>query len=133
MISTVTNRGTVRFMIHEGALNVALFLTFLKRLARGARKIVLIVDNLKVHHRRRSRPGSLPTATGSSWSSCRPTRPSTIPDELLNSDVKRSLAKRPPPPPRGVEASLGAYMRQLQRLPEKIRAFFHAPTTAYAA
>jgi transposase len=50
MISAVTNRGTRRFMLYEGALNTALFLTFLQRLVRGARgKVFLIVDNLKVH------------------------------------------------------------------------------------
>jgi hypothetical protein len=51
VISTVTNRGTTRFMVDDGALKVALFVTFLKRLTRDAsRKIFLIVDNLKVHH-----------------------------------------------------------------------------------
>jgi len=50
MISTVTNRGSLRFMLYEGALNAALFLTFLQRLVRSARrKLFLIVDNLKVH------------------------------------------------------------------------------------
>src|SRR5919199_26097 len=51
LISTLTNRGTLRFMIYEGALNASVFLTFLKRLLRSAeRKVFLIVDHLKVHH-----------------------------------------------------------------------------------
>ena len=39
MISAVTNRGSLRFMLYEGALNATLFLTFLQRLAKvpGAR------------------------------------------------------------------------------------------------
>jgi transposase len=46
MISAVTNRGTLRFMLYEGALNAGLFLIFLQRLVRGARgKVFLIVDN----------------------------------------------------------------------------------------
>jgi hypothetical protein len=50
VISTLTNRGTLRFMIYDGALNAALFLTFLRRLVKDARrKIFLIVDNLRVH------------------------------------------------------------------------------------
>ena len=50
MISSVTNRGTLRLMLEEGALNAGLFLTFLPRLMRSARgKVFLIVDNLKVH------------------------------------------------------------------------------------
>src|SRR4051812_35634606 len=38
MISTVSNRGSLRFMLDEGALNAALFLSFLQRLVRGARR-----------------------------------------------------------------------------------------------
>jgi transposase len=50
MISAVTNRGTLRFMLYQGALNTALFLTFLQRLVRSARsKVFLIVASLKVH------------------------------------------------------------------------------------
>src|SRR5436190_13432560 len=50
LIAAVSNRGLVRFMLHEGALNADLFLDFLRRLVRDAgRKVVLIVDDLKVH------------------------------------------------------------------------------------
>jgi hypothetical protein len=37
MISAVTNRGTLRFMLDEGALNADRFITFLQRLVRSAR------------------------------------------------------------------------------------------------
>jgi hypothetical protein len=30
MVASLTNRGTLRFMIYEGALNAAIFLTFLR-------------------------------------------------------------------------------------------------------
>jgi transposase len=50
MISAVSNRGLLRFMLHEGALNADGFLAFLRRLIKDAgRRVVLIVDNLKVH------------------------------------------------------------------------------------
>src|SRR4051794_12700878 len=50
LIAAVSNRGLVRFMLYEGALNADLFLDFLRRLVGDAgRKVVLIVDNLKVH------------------------------------------------------------------------------------
>ena len=51
MISAVSNHGLLRFMLYPGALNAARFIAFLRRLVRDAgRKVVLIVDNLKVHH-----------------------------------------------------------------------------------
>jgi hypothetical protein len=51
MISAVSNRGLMRFMLYDGALNVDRFLAFLPRLAKDARqKVFLIVDKLRVHH-----------------------------------------------------------------------------------
>ena len=53
MISSLTNQGKLRFMIHEGALNGAMFLHFPRRPARGAqRKVILIADNPRVHRAR---------------------------------------------------------------------------------
>lgn len=54
MISGVSNRGLMRFMLYDGALNADLFLTFLRRLIKDARqKVFLIVDKLRVHHARK--------------------------------------------------------------------------------
>lgn len=51
MISSITNRGDLQFMLYQKGLKVPLFLTFIKRLiAHRKRKIFLIVDNLRVHH-----------------------------------------------------------------------------------
>jgi DDE superfamily endonuclease len=135
LISTLTNRGTLRFMIYEGALNAGLFLTFLKRLVRSAdRKVFLIVDHLKVHH------ATMITA----WVAAHQDQlelvflpayaPEHNPDELLNNDVKQALGRRTAAKDKSrLKSSLRRYMRRLQRQPEKIRAFFQAPTTAYAA
>jgi transposase len=135
MISTVTNRGMLRFMIYEGALNAALFLTFLQRLVRSARsKVFLIVDNLKVHkagkvqawvaeHRERIELFFLPAYA-----------PEHNPDEFLHNDLKQSLGRRVAAKDRaGLKSSLRRYLRRLQRQPERVRAFFQAPTTLYAA
>jgi hypothetical protein len=46
MISTITNRGKLRFMVFEGNFTAALFIVFLERLIRNAqKKIFLIVDH----------------------------------------------------------------------------------------
>jgi transposase len=51
MISAVSNRGLMRFMLYDGALNAGRFIAFLRRLIKdAAQKLFLIVDNLKVHH-----------------------------------------------------------------------------------
>jgi transposase len=135
MISAVTNRGTLRFMLYEGALSTALFLTFLQRLVRSTRgKVFPIVDNLKVHkagkvqawaaaHRERLELLFLPAYA-----------PEHNPDEFLHSDLKRNLGRRPAAKDQtGLKSSLHGYLRRLQRQPERVRAFFQAPTTRYAA
>ena len=50
MISTVNNRGVLRFMIYSGSFTPEVFLKFLDRLIKSTeRKVFLIVDNLSVH------------------------------------------------------------------------------------
>jgi len=89
MISTLTNLGTLRFMIFAGALTAVIFLSFLQRLVRDApRKVFLIVDNLRVHH------AKLVTAWVEAHSDqielfyLPPYAPEFNPDEFVNNDVK---------------------------------------------
>lgn len=50
LISSITNRGDLRFMMYRGALDINRFMTFLERLIKDiTKKIYLIVDNLRVH------------------------------------------------------------------------------------
>lgn len=51
VISSVTNQGTMRWKIFDGALNSDILIKFVKRLVKGIkRKVYLILDNLRVHH-----------------------------------------------------------------------------------
>lgn len=51
VISSITNKGQMRWKIFEGALNSDILIDFLKRLIKGAtKKVFLIMDNLRVHH-----------------------------------------------------------------------------------
>ena len=53
MISTVTNQGKVRFMVYSGSMNAKRLLRFFAQLVKdAARKVFLILDNLRVHHAR---------------------------------------------------------------------------------
>jgi transposase len=136
MISGLTNRGTLRFMVYGGALTAAIFLAFLRRLVKGAagRKLFVVVDNLRVHRAR----------AVTAWVRANPQRielfylpphaPEHNPDEFLNNDVKQAMARRRVPRDKAaLKAGLTSYMRGLQHRPAKLRAFFHAPTVRYAA
>src|ERR671932_1613185 len=56
LISAVTNRGELRWMVVDGAVNAPTFIRFLERLIREARrKVFLILDRLKAHRARLTR------------------------------------------------------------------------------
>ncbi len=47
-IAAMSNRGRMRFKIYKGALNVEIFIAFMRRLIKDAKqKVFLIVDNLR--------------------------------------------------------------------------------------
>ena len=135
MISSLTNQGKLRFMVYEGALNVAKFLTFLRRLIRNAgRKIFLILDNLRVHHAGLAQAFARANADRIELFFLPPYAPDQNPDEFLNNDLKQALGRRRTPRHKaGLKSGIASHMRHLQRRPERVRAFFQAPSVRYAA
>jgi transposase len=135
MISGMTNRGALRFMVYDGALTAATLLIFLCRLVMGAdRKLFVIVDNLRVHRARQVSAWVQANAERIELFYLPPYAPEHNPDEFLNNDVKRAMARRQVPRNKpSLKAGLTSYLRSLQRRPAKVRAFFQAPSVRYAA
>ena len=135
MISSLTNRGKLRFMVYDGALNAGIFLRFLKRLVRGAqRKISLVVDNLRPHRAKIVAAWVAANLDKIELVYLPPYAPEHNPDEFVNNDVKQAMARRQAPKDKAeLKKGLTSYMRGLQKRPAKIRAFFQAPTVRYAA
>ena len=51
VISTVTNKGQMRWKAVDGALNADILIDFLRRLVKDTgRKVYLVLDSLRVHH-----------------------------------------------------------------------------------
>ena len=134
MISSLTSRGTLRFMIHDGALNAGLFVRFLRRLVRDAdRKLFVIVD-LRVHRARMVTAWVARHSDRIELFYLPPHAPECNPDEYVNNDLKQA-------PDRGatartqeaMKAGLTRHMRRLQRQPDKVRSFFLAPDVRHAA
>ena len=135
MISATGNRGDVRFMIYKGALDVAKFLTFLKRLVKDAKKkVFLILDNLSVHKARRVTAWAGENARRIELFYLPPYSPELNPDEYLNNTVKAQVRNKPVAKDHDeLHASLSKVMRSNQRRPAVIRALFRHPAVAYAA
>ena len=135
MISVITNRGKLRFMVFEEKFTAPVFLRFLKRLIRQVkRRVFLIVDSHPVHkaaavtrwmkgHDSKIRMFFLPTYS-----------PELNPDELLNQDVKtNALGRRRPADKWEMMADLRGYLRSTQREPAIVKAYFYKDPVQYAA
>ena len=98
MISAVSNRGLMRFMLYEGALNADRFIAFLRRLIKDAgQKVFLIVDNLKVHHAAKVKTWAAAHAHEIELFYLPAYAPDHNPDEYLNNDLKQKLRQQPQP------------------------------------
>jgi transposase len=134
-ISTVTNRGEVRFMTYTRTMTAALFIVFLQRLLRSTTgKVFLIVDRLRAHmtpavqawvaaHRDRLEVFYLPRYA-----------PELNPDEYLNNDLKGQVHATGLPHDKGeVRSHIQEFMRRLLHLPERVMSYFQHPSVQYAA
>jgi transposase len=135
LITAVTNRGALRWMIVDGAVNGPTFIRFLARLIRDARgKVFLIVDRLKAHrawlvrdwleaHRSEIELHYLPSYS-----------PELNPDEGVNADLKQALPRQEPARSKEqLRRVADRHMRSLSRRPQRIRAIFRHPQFRYAA
>jgi len=135
MIAAVSNRGLVRFMLYEGALNADLFLEFLRRLTKDAgRKVVLIVDDLKVHKAGKVRAWVASHAHEIELVYLPSYAPDHNPSEYLNNDPKQALRRKPQPDGEGeLIGNTRSVLRSIQRSPDRVRAYFRPEPVRYAA
>lgn len=135
LISTVTNKGEMRWRIFSGALNAKILIDFLKRLTRKAdRKLFLILDNLRVHHSKvvqqwlAENSGRIEVFYLPSYS------PELNPDELLNADLKQRVTTAAPARTKQALARTAvSALRSIQKQPERVQHYFQHKDVSYAA
>jgi transposase len=135
MISAVSNRGLMRFMFYEGALNADRFIAFLRRLAKDAgQKVFLIVDNLKVHHAAKVKTWVAAHTHEIELFYLPAYAPDHNPDEYLNNDLKQKLRLQPQPATKDeLIKNTRAVLRAIQRSPRRIQGYFRPSPVRYAA
>ncbi len=135
LISSLTNQGTVRFMLYEDTLTSAVLIVFLSRLIQGhPGKIFLILDHLRVHHSRAVQRWVEAHRTQIEVFYLPAYSPELNPDELLNSDLKGVLhGGLPARTKRELKRKARSHLCKLQKRPERIRRYFRHPKIAYAA
>lgn len=135
LISSITNRGTLRFMVYRKKFSADIFIAFLRRLIRDTgHKVFLIVDRHPVHkshkasrwlekHKPHIRLFFLPAYS-----------PQLNPDEMLNNDVKSNAVGRERARNREeMVRNVRGYLRSTQKQPHVVRSYFQEESVRYAA
>ena len=135
MISSITNQGKVRFMLYQETMNAKMFIKFIKQLLKDAdRKIFLILDNLRVHHARVVKDWLKDYTKAIELFFLPAYSPELNPDEYLNGDLKAGVHSRSPArDTEGLKKKVRSHMTKLQKLPNRVKKYFHHPKIAYAA
>src|SRR6266403_5386637 len=134
MISAISARGNLRFMVAKGRVNGAVFVEFLKRLMHNAaRPIFLILDGGSYHSSRRVKDYVASLDGKLQLFFLPPYSPELNPDEHVWNYLKRhGVAKAGLRSGKELKQYVRARLRSLQRLPWTIRMFFLTPDTQYA-
>lgn len=135
VISSVTNKGVMRWKIFDGALNAGILIDFLKRLVKDAgRKVYLILDNLKVHHSKQVKAWLAEHVDEIEVFYLPSYSPELNPNEMANADLKQAVTKRAPARTKLqlVKATAG-HLRSVQRQPERVKSYFEHEPVRYAA
>jgi transposase len=135
VLSAITNRGHLNFMVFKKSFTALFFLCFLRRLVKQAnRKVFIIVDRHPVHRSRKVRQWLDKNAARICLFFLPGYSPDLNPDEMVNQDVKtnavgRKRAHNRPQLMRHVRR----YLERRRANPELVQRYFHEPSVRYAA
>ena len=134
LISAVSARGQLRFMLTKGRVTAAVFIEFLKRLLINAPAPVFVIVDGHPTHRAKSVARFVAAQLGKlALFFLPPYSPELNPDELVWNDLKtHGTGRKLIISPAQLRQVIISHMQQLQKLPALVRSFFHAPTTRYA-
>ena len=135
MISAVSARGHMRFMLAKGRVNGAVVVEFLKRLMHNAAQpIFLILDGGSYHHSRLVKDYVASLSGKLRLFFLPPYSPELNPDEQVWNYLKHNgVAKAGLRSGKELRKYVLERLRSLQRLPWTIRMFFLTPDTQYAS
>jgi hypothetical protein len=138
MISSITNRGRLAFMIFRQRFTARVFLNFLGRLLRltrkTRRKVFLIVDGHPVHKSRLVNRWLVEHAAQIRIFCLPSYSPELNPDEWLNQDVKtNALGRVRPVNVQEMMDNLRSYLRITQARPKLVKNYFREGHVQYAA
>jgi transposase len=136
LVSAVSNQGAIRFKLYSEAINLERFKDFLMKMLADAKgkKIILILDNLRVHHAKDLQPWLADNKDRIELRFLPAYSPEMNPDEYLNRDMKSRMSNQPmTSSPDVLENRVLSYMDYLEKDKELIQSFFSYNQVKYAA
>lgn len=135
MVSTVSNQGTMRWMIVDGKFDTSRMIEFLERLIQDAgKKVFLVLDNLRMHHSKQLKAWVAEHANQIELFYLPSYSPELNPDERLNADIKQYVGSRVQVRSKDkLKTTTSYHLRLLQQQPERIKSYFQDPRVKYAA
>ena len=135
MISAISPRGKLRFMVVKGGVGAEVFIRFLKRLIEGAKRPIFLIVDGHPSHRARAVKAYVESLGGRLKLFFLPAySPELNPDEQVWNDVKNNAVGRTRlEDPEDLHRTVVGRLRFLQKSPQRVRNFFQMPETRYAA
>jgi transposase len=135
VISTVTNKGQMRWRVFDGGMNGPRLIDFMQRLVREVgKKVFLILDNLRAHHAKPVKAWLAANAERIEVFYLPSYSPELNPDEMANADLKQAVTKRVPARTKQELAkAVTSHLRSVQRQPERVKKYFQHEPVRYAA
>jgi transposase len=135
LIAAVSNRGALRWMIVDAAVTAATLIRFLHRLIRDAkRKVLLILDRLRVHRAARVRDWLTAHRAKIEVFYLPAYSPELNPEEGLNADLKQVVTRQAPARSKQqLKRATVRHMRRLSKSPARVRSYFSHKSVRYAA
>ena len=135
MIATVTNQGKARWMIIDEAFDADKLIEFLHALIKDTgKKVFLILDNLRVHHRKRVKEWVAKHQEYIELFYLPSYSPELNSEERLNADLKQEMGKRVPIRTKDkLRQAASGYMMMLKNTPERVMSCFQHHRVHYAA
>jgi transposase len=135
VISAISPRGQMRFMVLHGRVNAAVMCQFVYRRMQGAeRSVFLILDGHPAHKAKKLREHIESFQSKLRAFFLPAYAPQLNPDELVWNAVRsHGIDRMTISGPDELKSQVLGCLRHLQKSPEKIRGFFQAPTTRHAA
>lgn len=135
MISAISNKGHLQFMLIDGSFNSDVFQTFLQRMIKySRRKIYFITDGHPAHKTKKVKEWLAENSDKIEVFFLPPYSPELNPQEYVNQDVKTNIiGKKRPINKDQMRSSVEEFMTNRKNDKKQVQKYFHVTHVKYAA